>query len=126
MSECYNSVMEQKVFGNIMFVLCLHTKQLAITDRRYIYLYKRLQCYIHYSIFIKQNKNARLRCRAFCLRSYDFDYLSLLKSIRSFSSFEPLAFSNISRRCSTVRFFFSSPEISRIILPSLIIIRRLP
>lgn len=72
------------------------------------------------------NKNARLRCRAFCLRLYDFDYLSLLKSIRSFSSFEPLAFSNISRRCSTVRFFFSSPEISRIILPSLIIIRRLP
>lgn len=37
-----------------------------------------------------------------------------------------LGIPDISSRCSTVRFFFSSPEISRIILPSLIIIRRLP
>lgn len=123
MSECYNSVMEQKVFGNIMLVLCLHTKQL--------YKYGGQHRYNNYSLFTIQyslNKIKMPDCGVghFVCDYMIFDYLSLLKSIRSFSSFEPLAFSNISRRCSTVRFFFSSPEISRIILPSLIIIRRLP
>jgi len=48
------------------------------------------------------------------------------RSALSFANCVPLILLKVSRRYSTVRFFFSSPLMSRIICPSFIIIRRLP
>ncbi len=44
----------------------------------------------------------------------------------SLENSSPLASSNLSRSCFTVSFFFSSPWISRMIFPFIIMIRRLP
>ena len=55
-----------------------------------------------------------------------FSLINYASSIRSLASVSPLVSANFSRSICTVRCFFSSPEMSKTILPSWSIIRRLP
>ena len=55
-----------------------------------------------------------------------FAYTAYASSALSFANSSPLISSNFKSRSSTVSFFFSSPEISKMIFPSFIMIKRLP
>jgi len=62
----------------------------------------------------------------FCRNGHDPYQENYPRSARSEANSAPLALENISRRVSTVSFFFSSPETSRMMRPAFIMIRRLP
>ena len=70
--------------------------------------------------FVQATMNS---CNQVFVKSKKINYPRIALSLANSS---PLASSNLWRSCSTVSFFFSSPRISRIILPSISIIKRLP